>query len=69
MWTKKILESSGMSLISRIIHKLFYFVRNIMLVGISVGIAASFGFHVSVKEPSPDKTVEQYKLSTSEVIN
>ena len=39
-----------------------------MLVGISVGITASFGFHLSVKESSDHQTVEQINLSSIEVI-
>ena len=41
--------------------------RNIMLVGIGVGITASFGFHISVKESSDHHNVEQFKLSSIEV--
>ena len=46
----------------------FYEFRNIMLVGIGVGITASFGFHLSVKESSDHQTVEQINLSSIEVI-
>ena len=39
-----------------------------MLVGIGVGITASFGFHLSVKESSDHQNVEQIRLSSNEVI-
>merc|ERR1719153_2184026 len=40
--------------------------RNIMLVGIGVGMAASSGFHLSVNESSDHRTVEQITLSAIE---
>ena len=55
------------SRILRIQIERFSVSRNIMLVGMGVGLTATVGFHISVKEPSEEDNVEGFKLSSMEV--
>ena len=47
--------------------QMFSLSKNIMLVGMAVGVTATVGFHISVKEPSEEDNVEGLKLSSMEV--
>ena len=55
------------SIMLSIKKQMFSLSRNIMLVGMGVGLTATAGFHISVKEPSEEDNVEGFKLSSMEV--
>ena len=55
------------SIMLSIKKQMFSLSRNIMLVGMGIGLTATVGFHISVKEPSEEDNVEGFKLSSMEV--
>ena len=57
----------GSRMLLSIKKQMFSLSRNIMLVGMGIGLTATVGFHISVKEPSEDDRVEGFKLSSIEV--
>ena len=48
-------------------RQMFSLFRNIMLVGMGIGLTTTVVFQISVKEPSEEDNVEGFKLSSIEV--